>query len=322
MIGIGCLGLIIITIIGVFIFFIAIGSTNDSEEMIDDVEYVNLLIDGGCKTGEVLIEDEQVCSIIIDCQNSTDCAQWGDNVVQQLEANYGSLVLEEAVATDSKDEVLAQYDVNLEYDTLEAYGNVNDETLLYHSSLWNSFAWLIPEEARLDMTKFEVFDSGTLLAYVQTNDNNAEEWTLGMNRKNIELASERMVTYIHEFAHLLSLRNTEIDYFANEQSCEGNYIEDYCYLEDAYINYFYQFFYKDAQEASYEYFVSDYAMSSIVEDFAESFAHFVLTPYPTGNTIADEKIRFFYHFDNLIILRAQILGRAATWLDRTVLYVR
>lgn len=76
------------------------------------------------------------------------------------------------------------------------------------------------------MNKFEVFDSGSTLAYVTYHDDYAEEWILGMNRNNLELASETLVTYIHEFAHLLSLRNTEVDYYAYEKDCEGLYLDD------------------------------------------------------------------------------------------------
>lgn len=170
------------------------------------------------------------------------------------------------------------------------------------------------------MNKFEVFDSGETLAYVYLHDEyRTENWTLGMNRYDLELASESMVTHIHEFAHLLSLRDSEVDYYADEASCEGYFIDEYCYYNDAYIAYYYDFFYANgAPKHILDHYISEYAMTSIVEDFAETFAHFVLTQKPAGNTLVEGKILYFYEYDNLIELRADILSRVATWIDRTV----
>lgn len=297
-------------------------SSKEGASYVDEsVELVDLLIDGGCKEGEVFNEDDESCSLVIDCNSPEDCARWGDDLVVQLEETYGSLVLEETVATDYEGlDVLTKYDVDLDNEVLVTEDNITDETLEYHSSLWYGYAWLIPEYAREDMNKFEVFDSGDTLAHVYLHDEfGTEDWTLGMNRENLELASETMITYIHEFSHLLSLRDTEVDYYADANSCEHYYLDDTCYYEDAYIAYFYEQFYSNGlPEATLENYISDYAMTSIVEDFAESFAHFVLSPQPTGDTIVEQKILYFYQFEDLIQLRADILARAATWMDRTV----
>jgi hypothetical protein len=53
-------------------------------------------------------------------------------------------------------------------------------------------------------------------------------------------------------------------------------------------------------------FVSDYASSNIVEDMAESFAQFVVGEKKTGTTIADQKVNFFYGFEELTKLRTTI----------------
>ena len=42
---------------------------------------------------------------------------------------------------------------------------------------------------------------------------------------------------------------------------------------------------------------------------AESFATFVLKPKPTGDTLADEKVAFFYDYSELVKLRAEMSGR-------------
>jgi hypothetical protein len=54
-------------------------------------------------------------------------------------------------------------------------------------------------------------------------------------------------------------------------------------------------------------FVTDYAPTSPVEDIAESWTFFVLSPKPELNSIANEKILFFYEYPELVELRTQIL---------------
>ena len=50
-------------------------------------------------------------------------------------------------------------------------------------------------------------------------------------------------------------------------------------------------------------FVTSYAATNPDEDFAESFTVFVLTENPTKSTIADQKVRFFYDFPELVEIR-------------------
>lgn len=296
-------------------------SAEDGESYVaGDIEMVELMGEG-CKDGEVYIEEEDICTLILECDDAESCAQWGDEIVIDLEDTYGSLVLEESVPTDLEGlNVIATYEVDNDTELITTEDDIAQDTIDYHGGLWFSYAWLIPEYARSDMNRFEVFESGDTLAHVYIHDEEAaSDWTLGMNNENIELASETMITYIHEFAHLLSLRETEVDYYYPDSGCETLFVDETCYFEDAYIADYYDQFYSDgALEATEDNYVSDYASTSITEDFAETFAHFVLSPEPAGDTVVEEKILFFYQYEDLITLRAEILSRAATWMDRTV----
>jgi hypothetical protein len=53
--------------------------------------------------------------------------------------------------------------------------------------------------------------------------------------------------------------------------------------------------------------VDDYATTHPTEDIAESFAYFVFSPEPTGDSIKDQKIAFFYEYPELVKLRQSIL---------------
>jgi hypothetical protein len=59
-----------------------------------------------------------------------------------------------------------------------------------------------------------------------------------------------------------------------------------------------------------ERFISDYAVTNPEEDIAETFTFFVLSPRPNGDTIAEEKILFFYRYTELQRLRDEILHSA------------
>ena len=65
----------------------------------EELEFVELLIDGSCKDGEVFNEEDESCSVVIDC-NGEDYALWGDNLALELEENYGSLTEENSHIPD------------------------------------------------------------------------------------------------------------------------------------------------------------------------------------------------------------------------------
>ncbi|WP_042479015.1 hypothetical protein [Bacillus ndiopicus] len=274
----------------------------------------------GCLVGEVYIASEDTCTLPLKCDDKTSCAARGDELVTMLEEEYGSLIAEESVSTDLEGiHELYVYEIDNDQEMILTNDDVTDKDMDYHAELWFDFAWLIPESERQDINQFIVFESGDTLAYMQQHDDSGQYWTLGMNEENIELASETMITYIHEYAHYLSLKDGEQNIWVDLDACDDVLIEgEGCFYEDAYLVGFYDRFWNLPSEYEEDY-VSDYAFSSVSEDFAESFAHFVLTNQPTEiSTLADEKIAFFYDWEYFVELRAHILTRAATWLVRAV----
>ncbi len=154
---------------------------------------------------------------------------------------------------------------------------------------------------------------------------------------------------VHEFGHILTLRDEQVepdipviteewqsdDPSHLEQTCRRTYYTgDGCSKPESYINLFYQRFWADiADEAEvvnqaqsqeeqddlvqqfYEKykdrFVTEYAATNPGEDIAETFAYFILKEKPTGESIAEQKVRFFYAFPHLVKLRTQIRGQIA-----------
>ena len=281
----------------------------------DEIELLNV-----CYSNEIYIKDEKTCSLKIECNDNNSCIEWGNKVIENLEADYGSLVYEEAVATGNEGiTLLASYNVDHEGEIIYTEQAVSEEVMQYHSHLWYSFSWLIPGQYRKEINRLEVFESGDTLAYVSMHDRYGRFWTLGMNNEDIELASETLVTYMHEYAHFLSLNQSQIDYWVPKERCPLLFLKDSgCFYEDAYLSSFYKRFWEQGGHGKIEdFFVSRYAMYSPEEDFSESFAHFVLTKAPSGQNVKEEKLLFCYEYEELVQLRTEILARTATWLVRS-----
>lgn len=156
-------------------------------------------------------------------------------------------------------------------------------------------------------------------------------------------------TVIHEFAHILTLEDGQVPpdtSLSREQieegvesevaeSCVTFYSGEGCALSNSYINQFFSKFWADVYynefqdvewaetdeeyednlyefyNARQEWFVTEYAATNPGEDIAESFAYFVLQDKPTGNSIAEQKVRFFYDYPTLVAMRNHIRGELA-----------
>ncbi|MEZ4103801.1 MAG: hypothetical protein R3B60_00760 [Candidatus Paceibacterota bacterium] len=134
-------------------------------------------------------------------------------------------------------------------------------------------------------------------AYVESI-NNMTSWIVGVNRENYQPNDRRNTEsfvnlYIHEYLHILLTKYpsfkknykekfwTEAD-IANQLAVEKVDIKDrFSYTSKYYNN-------------NEDRFVSDYATVSVDEDLAETFVFFVRGEIPSGNSIEEQKIRYFY----------------------------
>lgn len=277
----------------------------------------------GCESYEKEVEPG-ICSYIVDCRDAKTCGVWADRFIAELEEWYGSLTYseewefdEEMLRKSKKDaDVVASYPV---------LGNVidiepGDEDEEYYAWLWQRFAWIIPAKERTMISSFEVFEHVELMAYVIQNEEDYEKWTYAANLEQATYETERVLTDIHEFGHLLSLNATQIDPYKSEKSCKTYMWEEGCARNGSYMYAFYQQFWEDGDVEDEDHFVSEYAMNDEYEDFAESWSHFVVSPRPKGNSVVDQKLLFFHRYEELVMLRAMILGRMASWLERNVEY--
>ncbi|MCT4662263.1 MAG: hypothetical protein N4A40_10415 [Tissierellales bacterium] len=198
-----------------------------------------------------------------------------------------------------------------------------------YESLVKKVKTFIPSSILKDITMMEINTDGieNVMAHTvpATEDLSEGKFRLALDIKDIvdengDLTKDGKETIIHETGHMITLDETQV----NDISWEGEGTEsaDEKFKEGSYIKKFYDKYwtkiisdYLKIQEETgdtFEFydkyadqFVSDYAATNIEEDIAESFRVFVCKGKPTGNTIADQKVLFFYEYPELLKIREQ-----------------
>lgn len=207
-----------------------------------------------------------------------------------------------------------------------------------HEAIWEKVKSIVPSKYLKYISQFQIFTDGKeeTLAMVAPQDDNNDKWIFSVDiadslNKNGKLNEKELsYTLIHEFGHILTLNNTQIENIKQNESNINRYSTMEGITKDtSYLNQFYNTFWKDiydewqkiediededkyydALDNFYQKyqsrFVSDYASTNPGEDIAETFADFVTKEKPEGNTIAEKKILFFYKYPELLKLREEI----------------
>jgi hypothetical protein len=222
------------------------------------------------------------------------------------------------------------------------------------TEIWARFIDLVPLEYRKDLDRFVLFTDGPhgTLASVEPILENPALWSLGVDVADAGSSQELTNTLLHELGHLLTLNHYQIATAAHMEKmseaigfagqsadgCRSYEASLGCSRTDSYLNLFFQAFWSDIYgglpearpgdgascsaelDAVYslhqDRFLTKYSATSPEEDIAESFADFVLTAKPRGDSIAEQKVLFFYNFPELVALREQIIARTSSRSSR------
>lgn len=216
-----------------------------------------------------------------------------------------------------------------------------------HQQIWDYFAALIPLEYRSMLAEFSIMTDGTdniLAAVAQTYDD-PNLWGLEVDIADTSDYYYLSFTLVHEFAHLFTLGPDQVPpsiaifnnpedndlYLQESSACTTFFPGEGCANPDSYMNAFYQEFwtgiydewneinliededqyYEALDDFYYKYedqFLTDYSVTHPAEDIAEAFGFFVFAEQPDGDTIAEQKILFFYQYPELVQLRSEILS--------------
>ncbi len=212
------------------------------------------------------------------------------------------------------------------------------------NAYWEQIYEVLPKEIMDKYVKeLELITDGKeeTLAGVKATDDSNRYWNFGIDpadlpKSKITENKDFMHTLIHEFGHVLTLNNTQIEPSEAEYQV-GN--DRYLTMEglafkDSYINQFVQEFWyendridiwdeiQNIQNARKRLdritlfylnnkaaFFTAYAAESPEEDIAESWTYFILNERPKNdNTELNKKLLFFYQFEELVQMRSEILS--------------
>lgn len=197
----------------------------------------------------------------------------------------------------------------------------------FQQEIWSFVTRLLPRKDRGKIAQFELFfGNGELLGYVTPIDHDdLGRWRFALamdeadNLDDAGFDSDFTYTTIHEFGHVMTLDDTQITVVDDDSSCDTYNPGEGCSKEDSYIKEIFELGWADIIDEHidadpYEFyqkyqsrFLTEYAATNPAEDIAEVFTFFIIQEdRPTGNTIADRKIKALYTFPELVSLRADI----------------
>jgi hypothetical protein len=211
--------------------------------------------------------------------------------------------------------------------------------------IWDYFVKIVPAEQRTKITEYKIITDGTGNFNAQvfnetTWDENSttEKWSLLVDLADFVDERQFTSTLLHEFGHMLTLNINQLDYKLDANSCPRYFRDPGCSQPGSYLQLFFERFWtgiydewhtvasqsdpaavnsglKAFYQAHSEDFVSEYATTAAHEDIAESWMNFVLSAKPTENTLAEQKVNFFYEFPELVQIRSEIVGRTCEYFN-------
>jgi len=206
--------------------------------------------------------------------------------------------------------------------------------------IWEYFTYIIPTEERVPLTEYRIFTDGSgdtngyfEIQWKWQGSKESQTWALEMDLADYQDLKSVNNALIHEFGHMQTLNIAQMDIRTQPADCPFYADENQCSTENSYLNQFFSRFwagntYAEWQEiasqtdkaavksglsaffqAHPQDFVREYAATAPKEDLADSWTYFVMTSQPAGETIAEQKILFFYNYPEFIDLRSKIRTR-------------
>lgn len=230
-------------------------------------------------------------------------------------------------------EIDAYYKVNADDLSLAFISGTPDKL---DTAAWDKVVEMLPDDIlKKQVVEYQVFTDGEdeMLAFVEPYEKDENKWAFGLDYEDaVNTNSDGFATtVVHEFAHILSLETEQVKREYN--SCATLEVEEGCAVKGAYLNAFYNQFWQGQASKQHESmvaaaqddeekkqtlveafynkqpnsFVTEYAATDPMEDFAETFAYFVLSDKVSNpTTLKDKKIHFFYGYPKLVEIRQHI----------------
>ena len=200
--------------------------------------------------------------------------------------------------------------------------------------VWNYLCGILPAETRAKIGQFNLFTDGysNILAY--TSPMKHEDGTVDNTRFSINIDyydvydengaprdwSKLTYTILHEYGHVLLEDETQVDL-----SLGANTHDPAGFISGSFRRTFYDRFWKGLPgsgvgdyDQNPTHYVSRYGANYFHEDIADTFAVFVLGGQPKGDTVAEEKLRFFWNDEDMTALRSAIREKLGLPVEDTL----
>lgn len=225
---------------------------------------------------------------------------------------------------------------NVSGDSITVEKEWKDSKPTEYKALWEKTVRILPKNYDQLIKKYVVFSDGregiNASTVTKSDDNSEYEFYLDFadaydsdgNFESIRFA----LNVVHEYGHAVAQNNTQID--VNREDLGTFILPDGRLEESSYLYAFYKSYWvaqyddalarrgiedpqdnRDAQlkffNENQDEFITDYATVTINEDFAESFAYFVLSSeIPDEKLVKYDKLRFFYQYDEMVQMREEM----------------
>lgn len=227
--------------------------------------------------------------------------------------------------TDAWQEGVGDFWANAVGYDVQPDGSLVPEPTGLAGTVWSVFARIADRDVIVDeLVQFVVVDSeqSTLYAMVSPSVGARNDWVLAVNLDPVRDDEQLRVSLIHEYAHLLTLREGQL---VTDAACPALQTGQGCTAPGSYLEAFHDEFWEPygdaapapdqwhpaAADAWYEAhpydYINAYAATNIVEDIAVSFTGFVVWERPDGTgEVWEDKVGFFWDYPELVELRDRL----------------
>lgn len=191
-----------------------------------------------------------------------------------------------------------------------------------HQQVWDYLCSILPDAARQKMTEFNLYTDGysNILAYtspIQDETGKSDNTQFAINIDYYDVYDENgkprdwsklTYTILHEYGHVLLEDETQVDLAVGTSTHDPA-----GFIPGSFRKAFYDEFWQDIgttgvndYEQNPTHYVSRYGANYFHEDIADTFAIFVLGDKPSGSTVAEQKLLFFWNDSDMTALRSSI----------------
>lgn len=189
------------------------------------------------------------------------------------------------------------------------------------AAVWERLCSILPVEYRQKIARFELFTdgAGNILAYTSPmmEDGTADNSRFCMTVDYYDVYDENhqprdwsklTYTLLHEYGHVLLEDETQINLRVGENTHDpAGFIKGS--LRKAFYDRFWAALGASGvgdYEKNPTSYVSRYGANYFHEDIADTFALFLLGGKPVGDTVAEEKMLFFWEYPEMVALRSAV----------------